>query len=246
MRIAVISDVHGNDLALEAVLADIAAQGIAEIVNLGDHLSGPLNAARTADILIKHNIPSIRGNHDRYLLSLDPARMGPSDRVAREELEPRHMAWLASLPETLVYRDALFLCHGTPRSDESYWLETLTADGVIHMAGRDIIEGFAADIYYPVILCGHTHIPRAVRLTDGRLVVNPGSVGCPGYDDDEPVPHKVETGSPDARYAIVERTGGDWTVTFRCVRYDFMTMSRLAARRNRPEWARALATGFLD
>ncbi|MBB4185212.1 putative phosphoesterase [Sinorhizobium terangae] len=246
MRVAVISDIHGNDLALEAVLADIATQGIAEIVNLGDHLSGPLNAARTADVLAKHNISAIRGNHDRYLLTLDPAHIGPSDRAAHDELEPRHLAWLASLPETRVYRGALFLCHGTPRSDETYWLETLTADGIVHMAGRDIIESFAADIDYPVILCGHTHIPRAARLMDGRLVVNPGSVGCSGYEDDKPVPHKVETGSPDARYAIVERSGGEWNATFRCVRYDHMAMSRLASRRNRPEWARALATGFVD
>ncbi len=246
MKIAVISDIHGNDLALEAVLSDIDAQGIPEIVNLGDHFSGPLNAAQTANMLIDRNIPAIRGNHDRYLLTRDPAEMGPSDRVAYDELEKRHFDWLAELPETLVYRNALFLCHGTPASDETYWMEALTADGVVHMAGRKAIESFAEGIDYPVILCGHTHIARAVRLADGRLLVNPGSVGCPGYDDDQPVAHKVETGSPDARYAIVEHAAGSWSVTFRCVGYDHMAISRLAADRNRPEWARALATGFLD
>lgn len=85
MRIAVISDIHGNDLALEAVLADIDAQGIDEIVNLGDHLSGPLNAARTAEILIGRRTAAIRGNHDRYLLTLGPARMGLSDRSAHDD-----------------------------------------------------------------------------------------------------------------------------------------------------------------
>ena len=246
MKIAVISDIHGNDLALEAVLADIGALGIDAIVNLGDHLSGPLNAARTANLLIGRDIPAIRGNHDRYLTTLDPARMGLSDRSAHAQLEPAHEAWLAALPETLAYRNALFLCHGTPASDETYWMEALTADGTLHMAARRTIERFAEGIDYPVILCGHTHIPRAVRLADGRLLVNPGSVGCPGYDDDQPVAHKVETGSPDARYAIVEHADGGWTATFRCVRYDHMTMSRLAAERGRPEWAKALATGFLD
>jgi putative phosphoesterase len=245
MRIAVISDVHGNDLALEAVLADIGAQGIDEIVNLGDHLSGPLNAARTADVLIYRNIPAIRGNHDRYLLKQDPAGMGPSDRAAYDQLESRHRDWLASMPETRVYRDTLFLCHGTPTSDETYWMEALTTEGVVHMAGRKTIERLAEGIDYPVILCGHTHIPRAVRLADGRLLVNPGSVGCPGYDDDHPVAHRVETGSPDARYAIIDRMASGWSVTFRCVPYDHMAMSRLAADRNRREWARALATGFL-
>ena len=245
MKIAVISDIHGNDLALEAVLADIDAQRVDDIVNLGDHLSGPLNAARTADILIGRRMPSIRGNHDRYLTTLDPIEMGLSDLAAYDELEAHHRDWLAALPETLVYHDALFLCHGTPTSDETYWMEALTADGIVHMAAREAIERFADGIGYPVILCGHTHIPRTVRLADGRLLVNPGSVGCPGYDDDRPVAHKVETGSPDARYAILEHDGVDWSVSFRCVRYDHMAMSRLAADRNRPEWASALATGFL-
>ncbi|WEX78573.1 metallophosphatase family protein [Sinorhizobium numidicum] len=246
MKIAVIADIHGNDLALEAVLADIDAQGINEIVNLGDHFSGPLNAARTADILIGRSMPAIRGNHDRYLLTFDPEHMGTSDRAAHDELESRHIDWLAALPETLTYRDTLFLCHGTPQSDETYWMEGLTAEGVVHMAERKAIERFAEGIDCPVILCGHTHVPRVVRLGDGRLLVNPGSVGCPGYDDDQPVAHKVETGSPDARYAIVECAADSWSVTFRCVSYDYMAMARLAARRNRPVWAKALATGFLD
>ncbi|WP_457582844.1 metallophosphoesterase family protein [Ensifer canadensis] len=245
MKVAIISDIHGNDLALEAVLADIDALGITDIVNLGDHVSGPLNAARTADILMARDIPSISGNHDRYLLTLDPADMGLSDRAAHAELRPRHFDWLATLPATLVYRDAFFLCHGTPASDETYWLEALTADGVVHLAARSAIEAFAAGIKQPVILCGHTHVPRAIRLSGGRLVVNPGSVGCPGYDDDRPVPHKVEVGSPDARYAIIERAADDWSVTFRTIPYDHEAMSRLAAQRKRPEWAAALQSGFL-
>lgn len=246
MRLAVIADIHGNDLALEAVLADIDALRIDDIVNLGDHFSGPLNAARTADILIERAIPSICGNHDRYLLTLDPSDMGLSDRAAHDELQPRHRQWLAALPATRVYKGTFFLCHGTPASDETYWLEALTVDGTVHMAARSAIEAVAGGVDYPVILCGHTHIPRAVRLADGRLVINPGSVGCPGYDDDRPVAHKVEAGSPDARYAIVEQVGTSWCVTFRMIPYDWSAMSRLAGRRNRPEWARALATGFLD
>lgn len=125
-------------------------------------------------------------------------------------------------------------------------METLTEDGVVHIAQRAAIERMAEDILYPEILCGHTHVPRALRLSDGRLLVNPRSVGCPAYADDQPVAHKVEAGSPHARYAVVERTSGDWNVTFRCVAYDHMAASLLAAERNRPEWARALATGFVD
>lgn len=245
MKIAAIADIHGNDLALEAVLADIAAQGIGDVVNLGDHLSGPMNAARTADILRVRDFPSIRGNHDRWLVTLEPAEMGLTDSMAYAELQPHHLDWLRALPATLVHRQELFLCHATPKDDLTYWLEDLTPEGVVHMSSRERIEELAKGIDLPVILCGHTHIPRAVRLADGRLIVNPGSVGCPGYDDDEPVFHKVETGSPDASYAILEKTDGHWTVAFRRVSYDHMAMSKLARSRGRTAWANALATGWV-
>ena len=68
MRIAVFADVHGNLLALEAVLADIASRSPDATVNLGDCLSGPLQAAATADLLMSRDFLTIRGNHDRQLL----------------------------------------------------------------------------------------------------------------------------------------------------------------------------------
>ena len=74
MKFAAIADVHGNCLALEAVLADIAALGVTEVVNLGDHVSGPLEPRRTADVLIERGFPSIRGDQDRRLIELDRAR----------------------------------------------------------------------------------------------------------------------------------------------------------------------------
>ena len=70
MKLAVISDIHGNLLALRAVLADIARQGVDQTVNLGDILSGPLQPAETADLLMTCNFPTIRGNHERQLLAL--------------------------------------------------------------------------------------------------------------------------------------------------------------------------------
>src|SRR4051795_12967234 len=74
MRFAAIADVHGNYLALEAVLADIRAQGVSEIVNLGDMLSGPLDARRTIEILMQLDAVHVLGNHDRYLLDRRPRR----------------------------------------------------------------------------------------------------------------------------------------------------------------------------
>src|SRR5215468_2712466 len=115
MKFAAIADVHGNCPALEAVLADIAALGLKDVVNLGDHVSGPLEAARTADLLIERGFPSIRGDQDRKLVELHEA--GASDRQDFRELEPRHFAWMAGLPPTLTYRDDVFLCHGAPGDD---------------------------------------------------------------------------------------------------------------------------------
>ena len=248
MKIAVIADIHGNDLALEAVLADIDAHGHRR---RGQSRRSPERPAQCRP-------------HGRYpdgaRLSFDPrqsrslaghARSGRrwAFRIAHahDELQPRHLDWLRALPATLVHRQELFLCHGTPQDDLIYWLEDLTADGVVHMSARQRIEGFAAGIDFPVILCGHTHIPRAVRLADGRLIVNPGSVGCPGYDDDEPVPPQGGNRLADACYAILSKSQGHWDVTFRRVRYDHMTMSHLARsarpRRNGPMRS---ATGWLD
>ena len=245
MRFAAIADIHGNCSALEAVLADIDSQGIDEVVNLGDHFSGPLEAGRTADLLIERGFPSIRGNHDRWLVETPPEEMGASDAAANAQLTDRHRAWLDALPATLVFRGDVFLCHGTPTSDMDYWLERVTDDAIVHSAGIEDIEKEAEGVGQSLILCGHTHIPRAVRLRDGRLVVNPGSVGAPGYDNDVPVPHVVQAGTPDACYAVIERRGGRWHVGFRHVPYDNMAMAEMARAAGRPEWANALATGWV-
>ena len=245
MRFAAIADIHGNCLALEAVLADIDALGIDAVVNLGDHLSGPLEAARTADILIERGFPSIRGNHDRWLVETPPGEMGASDAAAYAQLTDRHKDWLEALAATLVFRDEVFLCHGTPASDTSYWLERVANDAVVHLAPIEDIEAEADGVDFPLILCGHTHIPRAVRLRDGRLVVNPGSVGCPGYGDDAPVRHIMQAATPDACYAVLEKRDGRWHVSFRLVPYDHDAMADLARTRGRSEWASALATGWI-
>ena len=152
---------------------------------------------------------------------------------------------MASLPPTLHYRDDVFLCHGSPVDDAAYWLDRVAMDGSIRPAPVEDIETDAAGITASLILCGHTHIPRTVRLRDGRLVVNAGSVGCPGYDGQKPVYHKVEVGTPDACYAIVERVARGWSVTFRYVPYDHRAMADMARRNGLPVWASALATGWV-
>jgi predicted phosphodiesterase len=245
MRFAAIADVHGNHLALEAALADIRAHGIEDIVNLGDMASGPLDARKTMDALMALDAVHVRGNHDRWLIDRPPEKMGAWERPAYAQLEADHLAWLRTIPATAVYRDQVFLCHATPTDDNVYWLEQVGSDGAVTSAPLDEIEGIAEGISQSLILCGHTHTARAVRLRDGRLVVNPGSVGSPGYSYNVPYPHVIEAGTPDARYAILELRSTGWSVTFRHVPYHHETMAALARVNGDLEFASALATGWI-
>jgi diadenosine tetraphosphatase ApaH/serine/threonine PP2A family protein phosphatase len=245
MRFAAIADVHGNYLALQAVIANIRAHDIDDIVNLGGMASGPLDARRTMDALMALDAVHVLGNHDRYLIDRPPGKMGSWDRPAHAQLDAGHLDWLRAVPPKLVFRDRVFLCHATPDSDEVYWLETVLPDGTVRMSSLEAIEAAAKGIAQRLILCGHTHIARAVRLRDGRMVVNPGSVGSPGYRDIHPFPHVIEAGTPAARYAILELVDGTWRVTFRHVPYDHEAMAALARRNGRPELASGLATGWI-
>ncbi len=245
MRFAAIADVHGNHLALEAVLADIREQGVTDIVDLGDMASGPLDARRTMDMLMALDAVHVRGNHDRWLIDRTPEKMGAWERPAYAQLQANHLEWLRTIPATSVFRDQVFLCHATPDDDNVYWLESVAPDGAVTCAPLDDIEKIAAGISQPLILCGHTHTARAVRLRDGRLIVNPGSVGSPGYSYNVPHPHVVEAGTPDARYAIVALGSAGWSVSFRHVPYDHQAMAALALANGDAEFASALATGWI-
>lgn len=242
MKIAVIADIHGNIAALDAVLADAATRHVEQIVNLGDICSGGLFPRETADRLMPLGLPTIRGNHERQLTQQPPERMGLSDRHAADTLQPEQRAWLATLPATLRLSDEILLVHGTPDSDLAYFLESVTEQGM-RPATHNEVARRAGPVDAAVILCGHTHIQRAMTLDDGRLILNPGSVGLPAYGDDRPYPHVVEAGSPHARYAILSDAGHGWTADFHAVDYDWEQAARDAAANGRMDWAKALRTG---
>lgn len=243
MRIAVIADAHGNLRALEAVRSDIRRHSPDVVVNLGDHLSGPLQAAATADLLMESGYIQIRGNHDRQLLDRPPEKMGPSDRAAFGHLTTRHKTWLASLPATQMLGERILLCHGTPSDDLEYLLEEIHQKEA-HVASPERIRRRLGATKVAVVLCGHSHIPRIVSAEGGVTAVNPGSVGLPAYDDTEPSLHYMETGSPHARYAILDEEAGAFRVHFVAVEYDWEAASREAAAEHRPDWACALRTGY--
>ena len=236
-RIAVLSDVHGNLPALKAVVADAEAKGCTRFLNLGDILSGPLWPAETADWLMARAWPTIAGNHERQVLTLPPEKTGESDAFTRSVLGETHLAWIASLPETMAL-PGMLLVHGTPRSDVEHFLETVEPVGIRQATEAEIAERLG-DTAAPLTLCGHTHVARQVRLADGRMVANAGSVGLQAYDDDHLHPYRVENGDPLARYLIVE----DGAVTIHAVAYDHALSAAKAVREGREDWAIALATG---
>lgn len=243
MRIAVISDVHGNLLALDAVLADVADHGADVTVNLGDLLSGALWPRETADRLLDLSLPTIRGNHERQVLTTPVERMGPSDRLAHDGVSAEHRAWLAGLPLTLELDGDVLAFHGSPTDDLTYLLHTVEATGAREATTDEVVDRLGPHAGRRLLLCGHTHLPRSRRLPTGALVVNPGSVGWPAYDDDAPHPHVMEAGTPHARYALVDDADGRWEVTFRAVEYDWDRAADVAAGNGRPDVAHALRTG---
>lgn len=243
-KIAFLSDIHGNILALEAVVADLTRRGADTVVTLGDLVSGPLWPKETAEYLMKQNWTQIAGNHERQILTTPKEKMGPSDRNADLSLNDEQHDWLRSLPTSLELNDEITLYHGAPSDDLTYLLEVIE-NGRVHLAGPDAITSRMNGIKPPVLACGHSHTQRVVRLPGGMLIVNPGSVGMPAYTDDGPHPHVLETGSPHARYAILEKTAAGWIPELISVAYDHETAARQADRNNRPELAMGLRTGYV-
>jgi predicted phosphodiesterase len=243
MRIALIADVHGNLWALDAVLADIARRGADATYDLGDVAQGSLRPAEVVCRMREAGIPSIRGNADRLVLDDVPAAGYEADHaLARHTMTAGDLAWLAAQP-TLRHAEDIVLCHGTPASDTTYLLETVAAGGVRLATDAEIAARLAGVEGATLIAAGHSHVARVVHLADGRICVNPGSVGLAAYDEDSPAPYAMESGSPHARFAIVERRGGGWHVEQIAVPYDWDAAADLARERGRPDRAHWIRTG---
>ena len=243
LPIAVISDIHGNRWALEAVLKDIKRREIVAIVNLGDVFYGPLDPVGTAEILVDRDIPTVLGNEDRMILEPPGKDQRPAtlDYVL-DSLSPAHFEWLSKLKMCSVVYDDFFLCHGSLDNDEEYLLVKVDKTGKVLRSSDELMEKLAP-IDQQVVLCGHDHVPKSVMLPNGRFIVDAGSVGLPAYDDDLPVFHTMETGIPHARYSIVSRNEAGWWVEDIAVPYDWQAASDAAISHGRSDWAQWLKTG---
>lgn len=245
MRLAVFSDVHGNTPALRAVLDQVDRARPDVILNLGDVASGAVDPRGTLDLLLERaDILTVRGNHERQLLELAPAAMGSVDRIAAAVLTDRDREWMRRLPTRLEPAPGVLAIHATPADDLRYLLETVERAGLVQASDEEILERLGPEAgRFEIYLCGHTHLARTRRLPRGGIVINPGSVGWPAFADDTPYPHRIEAGSPAARYAVLDRTEAGWSVDHHQVDYDWELAAALAERHARADIARALRTG---
>ncbi|MFG2757027.1 metallophosphoesterase family protein [Streptomyces wuyuanensis] len=179
-RVAVLSDIHGVLPALQAVLAEPDVRDADRIVLTGDIAAGP-QPGRVLDLLtsLGDRVAWVSGNADRELVGFRSGRTDlAGDAIgawAAGSLSPGQLHLLAGLPATLRMPvaglgDVLF-CHATPRDDE----EVVLVDSR-PQRWREVFAGLDGDLR--TVVCGHTHMPFA-RLAEGRMVVNPGSVGMP-------------------------------------------------------------------
>jgi predicted phosphodiesterase len=240
MRLAAISDVHGNAAALRAVLADARARGYDLLCQLGDALSGPLWPRETAEALREVDAVHVRGNHDVALW--DPVAYAPgrADRFALDALDAGTVDWVRGWPRTHAIGDDVLLFHGAPHHEDVYLLEE-APHGDPRLRPFDDVARDLGDVRARVMVCGHTHTPRVVGLPDGRIVVNDGSVGLPAYDEPLRDGHVwVQAGSPHARYALIDVGPRSVSVELVAVEYDWRLAAARAESVGFPAWARWL------
>ena len=207
--IAVLADVHGNMPALEAVIADIERRRPDEVLVGGDLVGRGPEGSRVIAAIRQTGWPTIRGNHEDYLLAFRRQRVPEpwwrqrrwaASRWMAADLSPADVEWIEALPSSLRSTTApgLLLVHGTPESANA---------GLGPWTDDVELRRHLAAVEAEVLVCGHTHRPMDRRLPEGR-VVNVGSVGLPFNRD------------PRAQYALFQRDGDGWRVELRQIEYD--------------------------
>jgi diadenosine tetraphosphatase ApaH/serine/threonine PP2A family protein phosphatase len=233
MRYAILSDIHGNLEALQAVLAGIAALGADTVVCLGDLVGYNANPNECVDIIRHDGITCIMGNHDAVACGLeDPGSFNPAAKESvlwtREQLTHENRSFLRELPRELTIGD-FFICHGSVHDTNRYIL-----------AKGDAQDNFSLMDMLPtrptVCFFGHTHeqtsysiegpliayeLGESIRIESGkRYLVNPGAVGQP------------RDGDPRAAFLIYDAKVRN--VTFHRTEYDIATSQTSIIRAGLP------------
>jgi len=201
MKLGLISDIHGDPVALEVAWSHLTVMGADRIVCAGDLVGyGPL-PDRVVSFLRDHQVSSVRGNHDRWALERGA---GVRDEFGGGTPSVETLDYLRELPHDLLiaYQTTIaVIVHGSPRSDMEF------VNPSSHP--RKVLHGYLTDLSCDLLVVGHTHRPMWFRCPDG-MVVNPGSVvSMPVVDSSrtfalvdlavlEVTFHDVETGRPVA------------------------------------------------
>ena len=234
MRSAVLADIHANWTALEAVLKDINAEGISDIVTLGDNIGYGPDPDKVTQKLIRLRVFSIQGNHEYALLNPNYYfRMNPIARksldLTRFLLSDESLAYASGLQQVMIHHGAR-LVHGCPPKSQTAYLFSPSKKMLDKLFGS-----------FPEKICfyGHTHImsffeegkapdrrqnisSSTLYLEEGRrYIINPGSVGQPR-----------DSVNNHAKYIIWDRKHG--SVTFKEVEYDVMKTVKKLHRLNFP------------
>lgn len=237
MRIGIVSDIHGNLLGLETVLADLKTRSVDSVINLGDCVTGPLWPRETLELLDSLAWPTVRGNHDRRLVQETRDEMNPTVAFTSSSLTPEQRARLGALPSSIEIDGDVFAFHGRPTNDSEYLLEDAVDGRLLPVTARTLGERIG-DRHESLILCGHSHHQHVADAPGNRLVINPGSVGCPRYADNQN-PFSGESCSPHARYAIATKRRGRWSVELFVLEYDWDAVADRARANGRADWAGA-------
>ena len=223
MRTALIADIHGNLVALRAVVADLNARGADRIVCLGDVAATGPQPAETIEAIAQLGCEVVMGNTDAWLLEPteeaieddDTRRIVEIDLWARDQLTSEHLAALGGYRQR-VELDGMLCFHGSPRSNTEALLPT-TPDAEL----GQMLAGYEAR----VMAGAHTHMAMLRRFRES-LVINPGSVGVPF----EQTAGGAFRNPPWAEYAIVE----DGAVEFHRVPVDVGAVTETALASGMP------------
>lgn len=240
---AIISDIHGNSLAFEAVLKDIKSRHIETIINLGDYFFGALEPEKVAGMIRANPMLCISGNTDREILQAVDGHFTKEgmDRV-KADLSEQSIQWLRTLPKTSTCDGLFLVCHGTPESDDEYLLEKVTPYGVFVYNDEDLIAKIA-HTKERIILCGHSHVNRVIYLSNDKIILNPGSVGLPAYLGTGEHRFAMESMTPHAKYAIVTVGSDNISIEQVLCAYDWHKASEAARKNGNEKWAQFLLHG---
>ena len=223
MKLAVISDIHGNLFALEKVLEDIEHEKCDNIICLGDlAMAGP-EPDKTVELVKQMNWDVVQGNTDKMIVEFNEEMfntlkgqipiMANALRNDAEVISEENKAYLKNLPENLeitINNTPILLVHGSPRRNN----EDISPDLPLEKV-EEMVEGTDSRL----ILCGHTHLPCGYQTNSGKTVVNVGSVGRPF------------TEKPVSCYAIVTFDEIGFGVEHKFVEYDNVSASETLAKR---------------